>query len=173
MAERRRIVPDVSVILPAYFHEILEMDGHEIHLTHKARRLKSAIVMHEAIAFAPQYLAYEFLAKAHDKTSGRQTQVRVEATLVDELVMDFLRLPIVYVTDRENEAMASVAWDLIKTAGLGPQDCWYVACAMHHNAEFWTSHHSGDQLAKSAAKVHPGMVFTLADGSFDRPQPVA
>src|SRR3990172_11483515 len=157
MAERRRVVPDNSVMIPAFFKELHKLDGISIDLTNKAKRLLAAIQTREVVCFAPDILQHEFLKTAFKKMSNREQYPEIPFAVADGKVRDFRGLGIIYVPHKE---LVEHAWRLMTEYKISPADCWYVACAILHDAELWISHPHKDQLAKSAAQVHPGKVFT-------------
>ena len=54
--------------------------------------------------------------------------------------------------------LATTALDLVRAHSISPVDSWYVACAIHAQAELWLSHAHDDGLAEKAqaagAEVH-------------------
>lgn len=161
MSSLRRIVPDNSVILPAFFNERIEIDGTTIYLTEKAQRLRTAILLREVEAFAPESLIEEFV-----KTAGAKEEQGVPYEDISLAIKQFLELPIHFQSGKD---LAEKALDLVREQGIEPADSWYVACAIYYEAEFWLSHRHSDGLAVRAASIHRGNVFTLQECSFDKP----
>jgi hypothetical protein len=60
----RMIVPDSSVMVPAFFPERLMVGGNPFDLSARARPVAAAILMREVEAFAPDVLIAEFLTTA-------------------------------------------------------------------------------------------------------------
>jgi len=165
MPKRRRIVPDASVMVPAFFPEALEIDGRSTPLTPRARRFEAAIRSREVVAFAPGLLLHEFTKRAFQKTSGRSGTPVVSLDKVCVLVMDFLSLPITYVPMTE---IADSAWELMATRSIPPPDSWYLACAMQYDAELWISHEHRDGVVQHARSAHE-KVFLLTERGFHDP----
>lgn len=67
----------------------------------------------------------------------------------------FLELPITATPAAE---LAATALDLVRAHSIAPADSWYVACAIHAQAQLWLSHAHEDGLAEKAqaagAEVH-------------------
>lgn len=154
MAKRRRIVPDNSVMMPAFFHERIEFRGNPFDLSHRAKPPVDAIRMHRVDAHAPDLLMYEFMRRAHEKTSVRKGGAGLDAAAVERQILDFLRLSqeIRYQPATE---LVEDAWNLMLNRQIPPPDSWYLACARYWDAELWIS--SGEQrdhFAQHARKVY-------------------
>lgn len=162
MPKRRRIVPDASVMVPAFFPEELHIRGRTFRLTQPALRLAAAITSREVAAFAPGLLLHEFLRRAYRKSSPRSGAASVPLEDVQTQVATFLRLPVTYVPMTQ---LADLAWDLVVNSGVPPPDAWYVACAMQYQAELWISHEHRDGLVAAARSVH-SEVFLLTERAF-------
>jgi hypothetical protein len=63
----RRIVPDNSTMIPAFFHETLTVGGNPFDMSARARPIAEAIRLGRVNAFAPDALPIEFLDVAHRK----------------------------------------------------------------------------------------------------------
>jgi predicted nucleic acid-binding protein len=152
---RRRIVPDNSVLIAALFHEPL---------TPRATRVLTAIHCDEVVGYATDYLRHEFMSVVYDKATGRSRKERIDIVIAQQRVFDFLSIPLVYVPGEELDA---TRWDLIRNHSISPQDSWYVACAIHHDAELWISHQHRNGLIPSARRVHD-KVFLLSEQPFSQ-----
>ncbi len=163
MAQRRRIVPDNSVLMPAFFQEEFQFRGNRLDLTRRARPLADAIRMQRVDAFAPDFLIHEFLKQAMEKARPRDESPRLDLELVNTQVEQFQSLPITYIPCDE---LIEGTWRLAVDDHLSIADAWYVACAMHCDAELWLSHEHSDGLAEHAARVHPGGLHMLVSERF-------
>jgi predicted nucleic acid-binding protein len=165
VAQKRRIVPDASVLLPAYFRETLNVGGRTVELTPQARRLRAVIQTREVTAFAPDMLLYEFTHGARDKGVTRSGASGLSPEEIKQQFEDFLSLlPIIVWVAAD--ALADDAWHLMTEEHLSPPDSWYLACARLHDAELWISHEHQDRFAEHARRFHP-RVFLLSEDSFD------
>jgi predicted nucleic acid-binding protein len=160
MPERRRVVPDCSAIVPAYFPEVLP-NGFE--LSPRALTLNRALDAGTLIAFAPDLLIQEFTSVAFRKLRegkatradtfaaiGKLVQLRIIWTPLDELLDDALHL--------------------MEHDEVSPADSCYLACARLHDAEYWLSHRHRDRIAERAAGIHDKL-FLLSDHAFEAVQP--
>src|SRR5438552_1126628 len=89
MFQKRRVVPDTSVMLPAYFKEILSVGGRDFDLTRPGRRIANAILTREVAAFAPDLLLVEFTKRAFEKLSTRSGSAPLDPETVTRQVEDF------------------------------------------------------------------------------------
>lgn len=153
MAEPRRIVPDASVLIKAYFRE---------EFTDRAKSVRAAIDTKSCVAFAPEMLQAEFFTNAFEKASGRGRPERVPHDELLLKVVDFFALPIIYVPGVE---LRDIALECVESHGVPPPDSWYVACARYYDAELWISHDHADGLATSARQFHD-KVFLLSERAF-------
>ena len=160
MSERRRVVPDCSVIVPAYFQEELEVNDNLMDLTQQAIPLVGSIRAGDVIAFAPDLLVHEFLKTAHRKFCGRAESRNLPLEKVQEQMEDFLELPLKYVR-MNDKYFAGKAWALMAQGGFSAADSWYLAIAIEYHAELWISHEHQDKFAEKARRVH-SPVFTLS-----------
>jgi predicted nucleic acid-binding protein len=151
MAKSRRIVPDNSVMMPAFFREEVDHGGNPFDLTRRAKPIADAIRMNEVAAFAPDLLFHEFMKGTHDKVSSRGGRPEVDLETASKLVDSFQSLRITYVPASE---LAERAWDLMANHAISPHDSWYLACAIHTDAELWVSHEHRDGFPSNARKVH-------------------
>lgn len=158
----RRIVPDNSVIIAAFYPEVIQRDGKRLSLTERARPLLTAIGESWVEAFAPYSLVSEFMKVSRDKYSTRQGAGQITVKEADEALADFLTLPIEYVSEF---ALAQRAWDLIRQHNLPPTDAWFLACAMEKQADLWISHRQKDGFAQAARLVYD-RVFLLTEDKF-------
>jgi len=168
MPQNRRIVPDASVLLPAYFRESLLLAGHPLELTPAATRLVAAVETRAVTAFAPDLLIYEFARAARSKVASREGGPTLDPEEIGYQVDRFLWLlpTIVWVAA---EALASDAWQLMTQANIAPPDSWYLACARQYDAELWISHEHHDRFAEHARACHP-KVYLLTEDDFDHPR---
>lgn len=162
MAERRRIVPDASVMLASFFRESTTLGGQRFDLTRRAQPLALAIRRRSVLAFAPDILQVEFMKAAHRKAAPRDGRPEIDMAEAESQVLDFLRLPITY---QPGEKIAAVAWDLLRNSHISPTDCWYVACARFWHAELWLLREQADALYANAREVH-GQTYPLTERSF-------
>lgn len=151
MPRRRYIVPDVSVILPAFFPETMEFQGSDFNLTHRAQPLVDAVRMRNVKASAPDMLIYEFTGKALEKAAKRGKTSQIDRATVEQRIDEFLGIPIVYQPARD---IAHNVLDLIRNQNIAPPDGWYLACAMYYDAELWISHDHADGFARHAREIH-------------------
>ena len=148
----RRIVPDASVMLPAFFPEVLELGGSTFDLTKRALPVLHQIRLASVRAFAPEHLRHEFIHNAREKASPRTGAGQTGADDAFRRIEEMLSLPIVYVPGR---AIADVALDVIRRFSISTADAWYLACAIHADAELWLSHEHADGIVQLARQVHP------------------
>jgi predicted nucleic acid-binding protein len=164
MPGRRRIVPDASVILPAYLPEEVEIHGRTVDLSRLAKPLVSDITDHTIVALAPHLLLHEFLKRAQEKNRGRSEKALLPLEELVTAVDLFLALPVRRVDMHE---LAQDAWRLMTHGSFSAADSWYLACAIHHNAELWLSHEHQDGFVKHAREEHQ-LVFTLSETPYRR-----
>ena len=162
MPARRRIVPDASVVVPAFFPEVMQIGRNSFDLSKRARPLADAILKRAVTAIAPEHLIYEFTQAAHRKRGEG-----IEPEQLTRQLDDFLYLWDQGVVTEPMSTLASSAWRLSVEHGIPPPDSWYLACALKHEAELWVSHRSRDGFADSAKKLH-GKVFVLTERRFDQ-----
>ncbi|MGH7213512.1 MAG: type II toxin-antitoxin system VapC family toxin [Tepidisphaeraceae bacterium] len=161
MAERR-IVPDNSVMIPAFFPETLPYRGNDFDLSARARPIAESIRLAEVVAFAPDALFQEFLDVAYRKARPRSGGSSIG---FDELEQQFIAFAKLDITTVPAPELAATALDLVRNAEISPADSWYVACAIHTDAEIWVSHEHSDGLIEKAKKVHRA-VHTLTAERF-------
>ena len=149
VAERRRIVPDTSVVVAAHFSE-----KH----TKAAKKLVDAIEKQRVNAFAPHQMLCEFVKTAAEKCSRRQGNERITREDAEQRVFDFFDLRVQYVRETDFHA---AAWDLMQEIEIAPPNAWMLACAIYMDAELWVSHDHADGFVRTAKKHHD-RVFTLA-----------
>jgi predicted nucleic acid-binding protein len=147
----RRVVADASVLLPAFFPEILLYQGGEFDLSRRARPLAASIRSHRVSAFAPEILRHEFIDAARKKADTRTAAGVISIDAAYKRIDDFLDLPIVYVPGKQ---ICVMAIDLMRKLSLSTADSWYLACAIHTDSEFWISHEHSDQLVGLARREH-------------------
>ena len=164
MPQRRLIVPDCSVLIPAFFDERLLIGGNEFNLSARARPLEAAIRSRRVRAIAPDVLLSEFLKVALSKVAERSVPTPSELETVRGHILRFLQLPIG--TCRGSE-VAATAMDLVFSAAISPPDSWYVASAMYFRAELWLSHRHEDGLAAKAEDAGAD-VHLLSEERFER-----
>ena len=162
MPQQRLIVPDCSVMLPAFFPERLLIGNSDLDLSTRARPLEAAIRRRAVRAVAPDVLLAEFLKIAWSRAvdrSGGTTVSREEAT---RQILRFLQLPI---TAAAAADLSATALDLVASEGIAPFDSWYVACALQSRGEFWVSHRHADGLVERATASGVD-VHVLSEESF-------
>jgi predicted nucleic acid-binding protein len=155
MADRRRIVPDNSVIVEALLG--LKSGVH----SKRARQFLSALLNGSIVCFAPDTLVVEFIKVAFDFRGGK----RLHSATPDEIdaqIRLFQQMEINYVPSNE---IVPQALDLCRNNQISPTDCWYLAVAEQRSAELWISHDQRDGFAVNARKVYD-KVFTLAQNDF-------
>jgi predicted nucleic acid-binding protein len=140
---RRKIVPDNSVLVPAYFNESL---------TPSALKWRHAVLVGDVLALAPEILSAEFLKVAVNQ-KAEHLNPHEFIDLVDDCLFNLMPR-IVRVPSRD---LLTRALELRRSDIYLP-DAWYVACALEHKAELWVSHSQKDRLVKNAraagAEVH-------------------
>lgn len=163
---QRLIVPDTSVMLPAYFPETLNLNGQSFKITPRARRLAAAIELGEVTAFAPHQLLYEFTKRAKERASPRDGVPTDEREVVIEQVSAFFRTVAADIVWVPSNHIAQRAWTLMMDHNLAPPDSWYLACAELYRAELWISHSHSDGFVDHARNVYD-QVYTLTERTFD------
>jgi predicted nucleic acid-binding protein len=158
----RRIVPDNSVLIPAFFKETLVFGGNSFDLSRRSRRVAEAIRGGAVRAFAPDLLHQEFLEVAYRKARPRSGIPVIDLETMKEQFLAFASLRITAVPASE---LTSTALDLVRSADISPADSWYVACALHADAELWISHDHADKLVDKARSAR-AKVFTLTTDPF-------
>ncbi len=116
MRARRRIVPDASVIVPAFFPEVVEYHNNPFDLSKRAKPLADAILGRSSVvAIAPEHLIYEFMKSAHrkvgEKISTGQAKKQVDA---------FLYLWGQGIQAEPMDNLAESAWKLSTEEGIAP-----------------------------------------------------
>jgi hypothetical protein len=76
----RMIVPDTSVMVPAFFPERLLVGGNEFDVSARARPIAAAILTREVEAFAPDVLLAAFVNTAAAKAFDARSIRRMSAT---------------------------------------------------------------------------------------------
>ena len=161
MAERRRICPDNSVMIPAFFPEEINYRGNPFDTTRRAKPLADAIRAASVDAYAPDQLVYEFT-----KIAYRKTTKGISVEQATEQLQWFRHLRITRVPAGEIE---DKAWELITEHGISPPDSWYLACAILYDAELWIqSREQRDHFGDNAWAIHD-RVFFLTEHRFDKP----
>lgn len=164
MPQRRLIVPDCSVLIPAFFDERLLIGGNEFNLSARACPLEAAIRSRTVRAIAPDVLLSEFLKVAWSKVAERTIPTASEVESSRSHILRFLHLPIG--TCRAGD-VAATALDLVFSAAISPPDSWYVASAIYFGAELWLSHRHEDGLAAKAEDAGAD-VHLLSEERFER-----
>ena len=162
-AQKRILVPDTSVLLPAYFPEPFLVDGKEFPLHHRAKRILNAIVLGEVFAFAPEILRFEFVQRASKFITGYGGSTRLAVEDVEEQIYEFFSLRLRWVAGSE---LDYDAWNLVRQHNLAPPDAYHLACARAYKGELWISHEHKDGFAEHARAVH-NKVFTLTKDDFN------
>lgn len=170
MAQRRRIVPDTSVIIPALFRETIPYQGNPFDLTRRARPIFDAIWDRRVDAYAPHLLMSEFMTAARRKGAPRDNRNPIPLDDVKEQCQQFLRLcPAPPGKQRltlvDSAELAELAWDLLETHDLSSTDVWFLACAKLMDAELWISHRQQDRFPAAAKSAWP-KVFVLTETHF-------
>lgn len=164
MGRHRRIVPDASVMVPAFFPETLDYRGTEFDISKRARQLADAVLKQDVVAIAPEHLIYEFTKCAH-----RKIDEGIDPEQAAGRVNDFLYLWGRGVRTEPMSTLADTAWKLSTENRIAPPDSWYLACALIHGAELWISHRQHDGFADKAQRVHE-QVFVLTEDHFRKPR---
>lgn len=165
MANRRRIVPDNSVMLPAFFDETIKYRDNDFDLKRRTAPLLGAILLKSVVTFAPEMLIHEFTKKVGEWAwPGRGKPSRTDPDNANLQVRTFLSLPIIYVPAQK---LAKLAWNYMTVLKLGPHDAWYLACAVYNDAELWISTDHKDNIVEKSRQVHK-KVFTLTEQRFDQ-----
>lgn len=159
----RRLVPDTSVMVPAFFPERLVVSGNDFDLSARARPVANAIRTRDVEAFAPDMLLAEFLSTAAAKAFARSGGDAVDAQDVTDQVLGFFSLRIITVPA---EQISAIALDLIMSDRVSPPDSWFLATAIHTGAELWYSHRHRDGIVEQAEKLHRDQVFVLTERKF-------
>lgn len=156
MSDRRRIVPDTSVIV-----EALLTSGGGVRQA-RANQLLSAVLNNSVITFAPDTLLVEFTKVAFNYHHGARREVSMAVEEIDAQLDSFLTMPFVYVP---SEDLAISAIHHTRAHHLSPTDFWFLAAAEQHAAELWISHEHTDGFTEIARRVYE-KVYTLADDDF-------
>jgi hypothetical protein len=163
MSEPRRIVPDNSVMLPAFFEERIQYGGQPFDLSRRAHSLLGAIQSKSVVTFAPEVLLHEFTNKVVEYAWPRAGAPRIDPADAKLQAPAFFRLPITYVPGRRLERHA---WTYMTEHRVAPPDSWYLACAVEFDAELWLSHSHADHFAETARSLY-AKVYTLTERRFD------
>ena|SRR2546423_494240 len=162
MAERRRIVPDSSVVLEALFPGTLVGTG-LVSIGPRAQTILNAIQGKSVVTFAPEQLIAEVLKGAYRICTDRSAKyLRLTREHAHAAVSDFLSWPIEF---SSSEDLAPTALALVNDAHVSAPDSWFAACAMHRDAELWISHDQADGIV-SLVRARHSKVFTLAERAF-------
>jgi predicted nucleic acid-binding protein len=160
----RLIVADTSVLVAAFFPETMTFgDGGVFDLSARAKPVADLIRAGLVRCYSPDLLLVEFLATAAKKAIDRQSSAKFDVEEVRSLVNDFLTLPLAPV---DGSTIAPIAADLVLTERVSPPDSWFVAAAIHTNAELWYSHRHRDGIVEAAERLHANQVFTLTEHKF-------
>lgn len=159
----RKIVPDSSVMVPAFFPERLTVGGNAFDLSARARPIATAIRTRDIEAFAPDMLLAEFLNTAAAKAFDRTGSSAMDAQDVRDQILRFIALPIFSVPAGR---ISTVALDLIMSERVSPPDSWFLAAAIYTGAELWYSHRHQDGIVEQAEKLHRDQVFVLTERKF-------
>jgi predicted nucleic acid-binding protein len=161
LADSRRIVVDTSALVPAFFPERSRA------VNRGALRLLAAIRTRAAVAFAPEVLQAEFLKRAVRRLIELTDVGRERDTAVLEVEaqwLEFLRAPIVYTPAL---VLAATAWDATSRHSMPAPDSWFLACALHHDAELWLSHPPADSAGEWARRYGASIRY-LSEGSSEK-----
>jgi predicted nucleic acid-binding protein len=140
-----RIVPDNSIMVPAFTRETGSLAGIAIDFTRLSKPVADAIRLHRLKAFAPDQLQVEFLRVIRDKALGRERANHIPIEAARDAVRSFWQLPITYLPSKQ---LAEEAERLTFEGQLSADDSWYVATAKMARAELWVSHEHADQLVE-------------------------
>lgn len=162
-SQKRIIVPDTSVLLPAYFPETFLIDGKPFPLHQRAKRILNAIELGEVLAYASEILRFEFVQRATKFVTGYAGNARLPVEDVDEQMDNFFMLKITWVA---GATLDYDAWNLVRQHNLAPPDAYHLACARAYNGELWVSHEHKDNFVENARAVH-NKVFTLTKDDFN------
>lgn len=158
---KRLIVPDASVMVPAYFPETLRYRSNDFDLSRRAKPIVAAISDNAVVAIAPENLICEFTKTAHRKIAEG-----ISPKLADAQVDSFLYLFDRYIREKPVAALVKRAWKLCTENQIPPPDSWYLACAMEHDAELWVSCEIvRDRFVEHAREVY-NQVYTLTERPF-------
>lgn len=158
---KRRIVPDASVMVPAFFREKLSYRGNDFDLSRRAAPVAEAILNRSVLTIAPGNLICEFVKTAHRKISED-----ISLAQASEQIEKFLYLLGQGVQTESTGILAGHAWRLCTECQISPPDSWYLACAILHDAELWLSSEIvQDRFVENARQVH-NKVYTLTERSF-------
>lgn len=157
MPEPRRIVPDTSALVPAFFPDA------DSRINRRSSALLAAIQSGAAVAFAPDLLQAEFLKRALRRLDelARASDHRDDATEdVEAQWINFLRTRIIYTPAPQ---LAATAWDAACRHALPPPDSWFAACARHHDAELWLSHPPADRAGEHGRRYGVDVRYLSAE----------
>src|SRR5437870_3579191 len=91
-----RIIPDNSILVPAFIREAASLGGERVDLTRLAKPVADAIRVHRLKAFAPDQLQVEFLRVIRNKALGREHREHISTEDAREALRSFWQLPITY-----------------------------------------------------------------------------
>jgi len=159
MPDRRRIVPDNSVMVEA----LIGKTGGNISM--RAQQFLAALFNRTIVCFAPDTLIVEFVKVAFEFRSGRRSH-SLDTSEIDSQLESFLRMDIVYIPSSE---LVVTALHHCRSHDISTPDSWYLAAAEATDAELWISHDHADGFTANARKVH-SKVYTLQKNSFYSPK---
>jgi hypothetical protein len=158
----RLVVPDTSVMFAAFFPEKIILNNSIFDLSARARPIADAIATRQVRGVAPDALFTEFLTTAARFAFDRGASVQ-DADDVRNVIIEFLSLRITPVAVKKIDALAV---DLVFSERVSPPDSWFLAAAIHADAELWYSHRHRDGIVEVAERIHPNRVFTLTEHKF-------
>lgn len=161
MPQARRIVPDASVVIEAFFPTLDFKTS--VNLGKRAKHLIQLIRSNAVVAFAPDQLLAEVL-KVSFTLCGRRASAAYlgrDADYAEQVICDVLALPIIYIPASD---LGAIALDLVRRQNIPAPDSWYVAAAIFKGAELWVSHMHRDGAIQSAKSVGVS-VCTLTEHS--------
>lgn len=164
----RRIVPDASVVVSAFFPETMQYRGNPFPLTKRATDLTDAIRRRSVDAVAPEHLIYEFTKVAHRKWELEGVEIEVATRSIEE----FLYMWGTAVRTEPMFGLAEKAWELStqKENKISPPDSWYLACAIANDAELWIATDEDKDHFATHAKVIYKEVYVLTEMRFHEVQ---
>lgn len=145
----RRIVADCSALIPCFFPERREENGRVIDLSYQAGPLLSAIRAKDIKMFAPDILFTEFLKITFEKAAHRRGRQQISMEDAERQWQDFQSLRIIPTAAK---TMITTVTDLVFKEKLSPPDSWYLAAALHVEAELWFSHAHNDGSVEIARR---------------------
>jgi predicted nucleic acid-binding protein len=157
MPDRRRIVPDNSVMVEA----LIGKSGGNV--SARSQQFLAALFKRTIVCFAPDTLMVEFVKVAFEFRSGRRSH-SLDANEIDSQLESFLRMDIVYLPSSE---LVVTALHHCRSHDISALDSWYLAAAEVCDAELWISHDHADGFTANARGIYP-KVYTLQRNNFHR-----